>query len=103
MTRLNGGTSVAVQECCDAPEEACIPKYNSLEKKEMSKKDRIRLWSDQSNYDIKIQKMTNGYLVHIGCKKFVFVSLEEMLSDLELYFTDREKVVEKYLDDLDKN
>jgi hypothetical protein len=74
--------------------------YNSVE---MSKESKIKYWNDQSNHDVIINKMTNGYLVKIGCKNFVFVSIEEMLADLELFYTDKTRAIEKYLKDLGNN
>jgi len=47
---------------------------------------------DYQGYTIRIETIANGYLVHIGCKTFAFLTRENMIIALNAYFADPAKV-----------
>ena len=48
--------------------------------------------------DILIVKVTNGYLVNVGCRRVVFETTEKMLSELERYLKNPRQVEKEYLE-----
>jgi hypothetical protein len=60
-------------------------------------RDPIDRWVGELKREIVINNVTNGFIVTIGCKSFVIVSIEELLADLELIYTDPRTVIKKYL------
>jgi hypothetical protein len=49
------------------------------------------------NSPVSIQRAENGYIVNVGCKNFVFVTMNEMVDGITLYFTDEQAARLKYL------
>lgn len=47
---------------------------------------------------VKINPVTNGYLVQVGCKTVVFENRENMLSELRRYLTDPDEVMKEYIE-----
>ena len=45
---------------------------------------------------VNINKVENGYIVHVGCKEFVADTWEQVSSGLELYFRAPEEARNKY-------
>ena len=45
---------------------------------------------------VDIQRKENGFLVVVGCKSFVFSTMESLLSAIKLFYTDPKKAQEKY-------
>ncbi|HDY87103.1 MAG TPA: hypothetical protein ENH82_03185 [bacterium] len=46
--------------------------------------------------ELKINKVTNGFVVDIGCLKFVFNTVKQLTEAVNLYYTDIEKAKKKY-------
>lgn len=49
------------------------------------------------NYEVRIQKVENGFIVEVGCKTFVLTTTEELVNNLELFYTDFEAAKKKFL------
>lgn len=49
-------------------------------------------------YELRVSKALNGYMVYVGCKTVVFESLEKMLKEMERYYKDPQKVQKEYLE-----
>lgn len=49
-------------------------------------------------YEVRIQAVTNGYVVRVGCKTMVFNDRAKMLSELEFFLVDPEQAQKIYLE-----
>lgn len=45
-----------------------------------------------------ITKVNNGFIVEVGCQKFAFHTVKELIEAITLFYTDYEKAKEKYLE-----
>lgn len=46
---------------------------------------------------VTINRVENGYIARVGCKTFVFKTVEELNEALTLYYTDYKAAYEKYV------
>jgi hypothetical protein len=49
------------------------------------------------SYAVNIEQMENGFFVEVGCKKFVFPDISDLLEAIDLYYSDYETAKKKYL------
>jgi hypothetical protein len=73
-------------ECCVKQSEPCCeqPQGSSL------------LKSDPTIRDIRIEEVSNGFFVRVGCKTFVFTDVDMLLYYLSAYIRDPQMVEQVY-------
>ena len=49
-----------------------------------------------SPYEVVIKQTNNGFIVNVGCQSFVFVSLDEMFKNLEMFFDSPMDTINKF-------
>jgi len=47
-------------------------------------------------YEVNIQKAHNGFIVHVGCRTFVFRTWDEVSEGLALYWVNPQEAARKY-------
>lgn len=56
---------------------------------------------EQSGHEIVINRVSNGFVVRVGCKTLVFKTLDELIDAMRLYYKDQNAARMKYcLDEL---
>lgn len=47
---------------------------------------------------VEINPVTNGYIVHCGCMELVFTDRDKMLTEIDKYYDDPDKVEREYIE-----
>ena len=50
-----------------------------------------------NNHNVGINKVTNGFIVTVGCKTLVFLSLDDLIIAMRLYYGNPEEAYKKYI------
>jgi len=67
-----------------------------MEEQELVNEGHTRPINETYKHDIAISECDRGYIVIVGCKKFVFESLDDMIGILERYLRNRDEVETMY-------
>jgi len=51
----------------------------------------------QPQQAVSIQKVTNGFVIQVGCQTFVALDWKDVSEGVELYFADQKAAMDKYL------